>query len=84
MTMPAIPNDLTASGLVDLLREYWDLRSDSELGRTLGKERGAVRQFREKGILTDVKGLIILELLGDIAYLEKRLQESNAQIHPCR
>lgn len=76
MTMPTIPDDLTASGLVDLLQTYWALKSDAELGRSLGKERGTIRQFREKGTLTDIKGAIILELLGDIAYLEKKLQDS--------
>lgn len=76
MAMPTIPSDLTASGLVDLLQQYWGLKNDPEMGRTLGKERGTIRQFREKGILTDIKGAIILELLGDIAYLEKKLQDS--------
>ena len=76
MAMPTIPNDLTASGLISLLQAYWGVKNDPELGRTLGKERGTIRQFREKGTMTDIKGAIILELLGDIAYLEKKLLDS--------
>ena len=75
MTIPVIPDDLTASGLVDLLQQYWGLKSDSELARTLGKERGTIHQFCNKGVLTDVKGAIILELLSGIEYLEQQLDE---------
>lgn len=78
MTMPAIPDDLTASSLVDLLQQYWGLESDSELARELGKERGNIRQFRNKGTMSDVKGSIILSLLNDIAYLEKKLEQQKS------
>ena len=68
-----ISDGITASELIDLLKDYWGIEGDAELARELGVERWSVGQYRKRSGFNDIPSRIIISLLRDIAYLETKL-----------
>ena len=63
--------------LTDTLLEYWKLKSDGELARELGIDnRVKVQQYRNRKGTEDIQYRIIVNLLRDIGYLERKLEEA--------
>lgn len=71
MELDKIPDDISANNLADTLLHYWGLKFDSDLEREIAVSRGSVHQYRKRKS-TDIQTKIIIALLRDIAYLEKK------------
>ena len=75
MTLANIADDIQPSELTDRLIEYWKLKTDGELARELGiNNRVKVAQYRNRRGTDDIQYRIIVNLLRDIGYLEKKLE----------
>lgn len=72
--LSTISDDITASELTDLLIKYWKLKSDYDLANSLGIDRRSVYRYRNRKT-SDIQTKIIIDLLRDIAYLEKKTQK---------
>ncbi len=70
-----IHDDITPTQLVDHLASYWGVEKDSALAREIGVERGSIAHYRNR-TTTDVQTKIIIALLRDIEYLEKKISHS--------
>lgn len=75
MNLANIADDIQPGDLVDLLMNYWDIKSDGELARELGIDnRVKVAQYRKRKGNDDIQYRIIVNLLRDIGYLEGKLK----------
>lgn len=75
MQLANIQDDIQPSELTDLLINYWKLKTDSDLARELGiSDRKKVGQYRNRRGTDDIQYRIIVNLLRDIGYLEKKLE----------
>ncbi len=70
-----IADDIPASDLLNLLTEYWGLKNDAELARELTVDRRSISQYRRRES-SDIQTKIIIALLRDIGYLEKKIQNA--------
>jgi hypothetical protein len=74
MNLTNITDGISANDLTDLLMQQWGIKTDAELARELGiEDRRSVGQFRNRKRNDDIQFRIIVNLLRDIGYLEKKL-----------
>lgn len=71
--LTSIPDDIAAPDLINRLTEYWGLKNNAELARELNVDRRSVNQYRKRES-SDIQTKIIIALLRDIGYLEKKIQ----------
>jgi hypothetical protein len=75
MSLLSIADDIQPNELTDTLLEYWKLKTDGELARELKIDnRVKVAQYRKRRGTDDIQYRIIVNLLRDIGYLEKKLE----------
>lgn len=74
MNLSDITDDISPNDLIDMLSAYWGIKSDAELARELGiQDRKKVAQYRNRKGKDDIQYRIIVALLRDIEYLDKKI-----------
>ena len=74
MKLDNINDDMSAADITDILIQYWGLKGDADLERTLAVGNWSVGQYRKRKT-ADIQTKMIIALLRDIAYLEKKLSQ---------
>ncbi|OQX16135.1 MAG: hypothetical protein BWK73_04535 [Thiothrix lacustris] len=74
MNLTDITDDISPNDLTDVLSAYWGIKSDAELARELGiEDRRKVTQYRNRKGKDDIQYRMIVALLRDIGYLERKI-----------